>query len=92
MTNPIPHLTRASFLAEKGKKTEVVARFSTVAGGAGAGDLPRDVRGFAVKFYTDEGNFERPTLAKPSSEARTLIGAIVGEYDNADQRRRNPLP
>jgi catalase len=49
---------RASFLAEKGKKTEVFARFSTVAGGAGAGDLPRDVRGFAVKFYTDEGNFD----------------------------------
>jgi catalase len=58
VTNPIPHLTRASFLAEKGKKTEVFARFSTVAGGAGAGDLPRDVRGFAVKFYTDEGNFD----------------------------------
>jgi catalase len=58
VTNPIPHLTKASFLAEKGKKTEVFARFSTVAGGAGAGDLPRDVRGFAVKFYTDEGNFD----------------------------------
>jgi catalase len=58
VTNPIPHLTRASFLAEQGKKTEVFARFSTVAGGAGAGDLPRDVRGFAVKFYTDEGNFD----------------------------------
>ena len=58
VTNPIPRLTRASFLAEKGKKTEVFARFSTVAGGAGAGDLPRDVRGFAVKFYTDEGNFD----------------------------------
>jgi catalase len=58
VTNPIPNLTRASFLAEKGKKTEVFARFSTVAGGAGAGDLPRDVRGFAVKFYTDEGNFD----------------------------------
>jgi catalase len=40
VTNPIPHLTRASFLAEKGKKTELFARFSTVAGGAGAGDMP----------------------------------------------------
>jgi catalase len=58
VTNPIPHLTKASFLAKKGKKTEVFARFSTVAGGAGAGDMPRDVRGFAVKFYTDEGNFD----------------------------------
>jgi catalase len=58
VTNPIPHLSKASFLAKKGKKTEVFARFSTVAGGAGAGDMPRDVRGFAVKFYTDEGNFD----------------------------------
>src|ERR1700722_6070925 len=58
VTHPIPHLTKASFLAKKGKKTEVFARFSTVAGGAGAGDMPRDVRGFAVKFYTDEGNFD----------------------------------
>jgi catalase len=58
VTNPIPHLTKASFLAKLGKKTEVFARFSTVAGGAGSGDMPRDVRGFAVKFYTDEGNFD----------------------------------
>ncbi len=58
VTKPIPHLTRASFLAKAGKKTEVFARFSTVAGGSGSGDLPRDVRGFAVKFYTDEGNFD----------------------------------
>jgi catalase len=58
VTNPITHLTKASFLSKKGKKTEVFARFSTVAGGAGAGDMPRDVRGFAVKFYTDEGNFD----------------------------------
>ncbi len=61
MTNPIPHLTRASFLAEKGTKTEVFARFSTVAGGAGGGDLPRDVRGFAVKFHPDEGHFDLET-------------------------------
>ena len=58
VTNPIAHLTKASFLTENGKKTEVFARFSTVAGGAGAGDMPRDVRGFAVKFYTEEGNFD----------------------------------
>jgi hypothetical protein len=54
VTNPIPHLTKASFLAEKGKKTEVFARFSTVAGGAGAGDMPRDVRGFAVLAHPVE--------------------------------------
>ena len=41
-----------------GKRTELFARFSTVAGGAGSVDTPRDVRGFAVKFYTDEGNWD----------------------------------
>jgi catalase len=51
-------LTRASFLEDAGKETPVFARFSTVAGGAGSVDLPRDVRGFAVKFYTDEGIFD----------------------------------
>src|SRR5450755_2607305 len=51
-------LTRAAFLQDPGKKTEVFARFSTVAGGAGSGDLARDARGFAVKFYTEEGNFD----------------------------------
>ena len=50
--------TRAGFLQKKGTRTPVFARFSTVAGGAGSVDLPRDVRGFAVKFYTQEGNFD----------------------------------
>ena len=50
--------TRADFLCRPGQRTPVFARFSTVAGGAGSGDLPRDVRGFAVKFYTREGNFD----------------------------------
>jgi catalase len=50
--------TRAGFLSAVGKRTPVFARFSTVAGGAGSVDTPRDVRGFAVKFYTDEGNFD----------------------------------
>jgi catalase len=57
-TKSLAHLTRAAFLQDPNKKTPVFARFSTVAGGAGSGDLPRDVRGFAVKFYTEEGNFD----------------------------------
>ncbi|VDC24679.1 catalase [Pseudogemmobacter humi] len=57
-TDPIPGLTRASLFAEKGKQTPVFVRFSTVAGGAGSVDTPRDVRGFAVKFYTDQGNWD----------------------------------
>ncbi len=51
-------LTMAGFLQDPEKRTEVFARFSTVAGGAGSVDLPRDVRGFSVKFYTEEGNYD----------------------------------
>ena len=57
-TDPIPDLSRASLFAEKGKRTPVFTRFSTVAGSKGSKDTPRDVRGFAVKFYTDEGNWD----------------------------------
>ncbi len=51
-------ITMAAFLQDPKKRTEVFVRFSTVAGGAGSVDLPRDVRGFSVKFYTEEGNFD----------------------------------
>ena len=55
---PLTKLTRASIFAEAGKVTPVFVRFSTVAGERGSVDTPRDVRGFAVKFYTDEGNWD----------------------------------
>ena len=51
-------LTRASIFAEAGKRTPVFVRFSTVVGERGSADTVRDVRGFAVKFYTDEGNWD----------------------------------
>ena len=51
-------LTRADIFQRKGEKTELFARFSTVAGNKGSPDLARDVRGFAVKFYTQEGNWD----------------------------------
>lgn len=50
--------TKAKFLQEPGKKTPVFVRFSTVVGSRGSGELARDVRGFAVKFYTEEGNYD----------------------------------
>ncbi len=50
--------TKAGFLQDPSVKTSVFARFSTVAGFRGSGDLARDVRGFSVKFYTDEGNYD----------------------------------
>lgn len=55
---PLADITKAAFLQDPKVKTEVFVRFSTVAGGAGSGDMPRDVRGFAVKFYTSEGNYD----------------------------------
>lgn len=55
---PLANYTRASIFAEKGKITPVFVRFSTVAGERGSKDTARDVRGFAVKFYTDEGNWD----------------------------------
>jgi catalase len=55
---PLGELTRASLFAEAGKRTPVFVRFSTVAGERGSTDTARDVRGFAVKFYTDEGNWD----------------------------------
>ena len=57
-TRAIPELTMAAPLQQVGKRTELFARFSTVAGGAGSVDTPRDVRGFAVKMYTEEGNWD----------------------------------
>ena len=57
-TRALTDITRAAPFATVGKKTEVFVRFSTVAGSEGSPDLPRDVRGFAVKFYTDEGNWD----------------------------------
>lgn len=51
-------ITKADLFQRKGEKTPVFTRFSTVAGGAGSVDTPRDVRGFAVKFYTKEGNWD----------------------------------
>ena len=55
---PLDKLTRASIFAEAGKRTPVFVRFSTVAGERGSTDTARDVRGFAVKFYTDQGNWD----------------------------------
>jgi len=57
-TRALTDLTRASLFAEEGKRTPVFVRFSTVVGERGSTDTPRDVRGFAVKFYTDEGNWD----------------------------------
>jgi catalase len=58
MYKPMNQYTKAGFLNNTSVKTPVFVRFSTVAGSRGSTDLARDVRGFAVKFYTEEGNFD----------------------------------
>ena len=58
LTDSLLDVTRADLFQRKGEKTEVFVRFSTVAGSKGSADLARDVRGFAVKFYTKEGNWD----------------------------------
>jgi catalase len=58
LTTSLKQYTTARVLTEVGEKTPVFTRISTVAGGAGSVDTPRDVRGFAVKFYTKEGNWD----------------------------------
>jgi catalase len=58
LTASLKEYTTARVLTEVGEKTPVFTRISTVAGGAGSVDTPRDVRGFAVKFYTKEGNWD----------------------------------
>jgi catalase len=57
-THDVTKYTCASLFSEVGKKTDVFVRFSTVAGERGAADAERDIRGFAIKFYTDEGNWD----------------------------------
>lgn len=58
VTHDITRYTKAKIFSEIGKKTDVFVRFSSVAGERGAADAERDIRGFAVKFYTEEGNWD----------------------------------
>ena len=58
LTKSLGHVTKAAVLADIGPDVPVFVRFSTVAGSRGSADTARDVRGFAVRFYTDEGNWD----------------------------------
>jgi catalase len=62
----ITHLSKAKFLNKVGKKTPIFTRFSQVGGEMGSADTLRDVRGFAVKFYTEEGNWDMVGIHTPS--------------------------
>ena len=58
VTHDITKYTKAKIFSKVGKKTDCFLRFSTVAGERGAADAERDIRGFAMKFYTEEGNWD----------------------------------
>ncbi|MFK1101518.1 catalase [Pseudomonas aeruginosa] len=58
VTHDISRYTRAALFSQIGKQTEIFVRFSTVAGERGAADAERDIRGFAIKFYTEQGNWD----------------------------------
>jgi len=58
VTHDISRYTRAAVFSQIGKQTEIFVRFSTVAGERGAADAERDIRGFAIKFYTEQGNWD----------------------------------
>jgi len=62
---PLQRYTKAALFAGAGRETPVFVRFSTVLGERGSADTARDVRGFAVKFYTDEGNWDDATKLIP---------------------------
>lgn len=84
----LSEITRAAFLCDPGVETPVFVRFSTVAGSRGSTDLARDVRGFAVKFYTQEGNFDLVGNNAPvffiqdAMKFPDLIHAVKPEPDN----------
>lgn len=89
LNKSLSQYTRAKFLCEVGKETPVFVRFSTVAGSAGSTDLARDVRGFAVKFYTEEGNYDLVANNIPvffiqdAIKFPDLVHAVKPEPDNA---------
>lgn len=88
LTESLSKFTKAGFLQTPGTKTPVFVRFSTVAGSRGSTDLARDVRGFAVKFYTEEGNFDLVGNNVPvffiqdAVKFPDLIHAVKPEPDN----------
>jgi len=86
ITDDIKKYTKAKAL-EKGKKTEAFLRFSTVAGERGAADAERDVRGFALRFYTEEGNWDLVGNNTPVFFVRDALKFPGHQFHAAEDRR-----
>lgn len=87
VTHDVSKYTCADFLSKIGKKTEMLARFSTVGGEKGSADTARDPRGFALKFYTDQGNYDMVGNNTPTFFIRDGIKFP----DFIHTQKRNPL-
>ena len=86
VTHDVTKYTRAKFLSKIGKRTEVFVRFSTVGGEKGSADAARDPRGFAVKFYTEEGNYDMVGNNTPVF----FIRDVIKFPDFIHTQKRNP--
>lgn len=76
VTNDVTMYTKAKFLSKVGKRTNIIARFSTTSGSKGTSDTIRDLRGFSIKFYTDDGIYDLTTLnleAFPTRDPMKLV-------------------
>ncbi|MES2848840.1 MAG: catalase, partial [Bacteroidota bacterium] len=88
LTKSLQQYTKAKFLTDTSIETPVFTRFSTVAGGAGSTDMARDVRGFSIKFYTQEGNYDFVGNNMPvffiqdAMKFPDLVHAVKPEPDN----------
>ena len=87
VTHDITRYTKAKIFSQIGKQTPMFARFSTVAGERGAADAERDIRGFALKFYTEEGNWERCQLHEGRSRIWGWRGGCAASDASAGHRR-----
>jgi len=83
----IAKYTKAKVFSKVGKTTEAFLRFSTVAGERGAADAERDVRGFALRFYTDEGNWDLVGNNTPSSSCAILSSSLISSIPRNGTRR-----
>src|SRR3546814_8505267 len=73
VTHDISKYTKAKLFSKVGNEAEMFARFSTVAGERGAADAEHDIRGFAVRFYTEEGNWDIVRSEEHTSELQSLM-------------------
>jgi catalase len=86
VTNDITKYTKAAALSKVGQKTEAFLRFSTVAGERGAADAERDVRGFALRFYTGQGNWDIVGNNTPVFFIRDALNSPTSSTPRSDIR------